>query len=208
MLEEKWATLEDFATLFQYFWYRDFPLDQAATGARRSDWTIHTGIVVRNIADLLGLVTRFESGKRKDAILRSADGDEIAIEWEWGGVFGKANELDKLKKHKVRPESKKKLKYAVLITYTHTPNIQRVYELVKAKWEDKDNGGAPRWPLLLILIDVIDVPSRTFTSGKEFQNIQMSTFNDGETVKCTPVRSAPAIPWKVPGTRLGLKWCS
>ncbi len=179
MLEEKWATLEDFATLFQYFWYRDFPLDQAAIGARRSDWTIHTGIVVRNIADLMGLVTRFESGKRKDAVLRSAEGDEIAIEWEWGGVFGKANELDKLKKHKVWPEGKKRLKYAVLITYTHTPNIQRVYELVKAKWEDKDpeKGGIPRWPLLLILIDVIDVPKKQFFVGKEFHNIQMSIFN-------------------------------
>jgi hypothetical protein len=57
----------------------------------------------------MGLVTRFESGKRKDAVLRSAEGDEIAIEWEWGGVFGKANELKKLKDHKVWPEGKKGL---------------------------------------------------------------------------------------------------
>ena len=205
-LDEKWATLEDFATLFQYLWYRDFPLDQAAIGASRSDWTIHTGIVVRNIADLLGLVTRFESGKRKDAVLRSAEGDEIAIEWEWGGVFGKANEVQKLKDHKVRPEGKKRLKYAVLITYTHTPNIQKVCELVKAKWEDKEKGGVPRWPLLLILIDVLEVSSCKISSGKEFQYIQMSTFNDGEKVECAPVRSAPAFPWKVPGTRLGINW--
>ena len=114
-LDEKWASPEDFATLFQYFWYRDFPIDQKAIGARRSDWTIHTGIVVRNIADLMGLVTRFESGKRKDAILRSAEGDEIAIEWEWGGVFGKANEVQKLRDHKVRPKGKERLKYAVLM---------------------------------------------------------------------------------------------
>jgi hypothetical protein len=74
-LNEKWASPEDFATLFQYFWYRDFPIDQISTGAKRTDWTIHIGIVVRNVADLMGLATRFESGGRKDAVLRSRDGD-------------------------------------------------------------------------------------------------------------------------------------
>lgn len=199
-LDEKWATIEDFATLFQYFWYRDFPLDQAATGARRSDWTIHTGIVVRNIADLMGLVTRFESGKRKDAVLRSAEGDEIAIEWEWGGVFGKANELKKLKDHKVRPEGKKGLKYAVLITYTHTPNIEEVYNRVMAKWKE---GEGARWPLLLVLVDVIDVPRPEFLTGREFMNIQMSVFDKGER---RHLRLAPAFPWRVPGTRLSINW--
>ena len=189
-LPNSWATPEDFATLFQYLWYRDFPIDQDAKGAKRSDWTIHIGIIVRNIADLMGLVTRFESGKRKDAVLRSAEGDEIAIEWEWGGVFGKANELDKLKKHKVRPEGKKRLKYAVLITYTHTYNIDRVYERVKAEWKE-----AP-WPLLLILIDV--EKSNKFFAGVEFKNIQMSKFYKGER---TELRSAPALPWKVSKTR-------
>ena len=120
-LEEKWASLEDFATLFQYFWHRDFPMDQRATGALRVDWTIHIGVAVRNVADLMGLVTRFERGGRKDAVLRSTAGDEIAIEWEWGGVWG--NELEKLKQHKVLSKNKdneRLLKYAVLITYTHT----------------------------------------------------------------------------------------
>ncbi|MFH0768042.1 MAG: recombinase family protein [Chloroflexota bacterium] len=36
--------------------------------------------------------------------------------------------------------------------------------------------------------------------------VQMSVFNDGDEVKCTPVRSAPAFPWKVPGTRLSINW--
>jgi len=200
-LDEKWATIEDFATLFQYFWYRDFPLDQVAIGARRSDWTIHIGIVVRNIADLMGLVARFESGKRKDAVLRSAEGDEIAIEWEWGGVFGKANELKKLKDHEVWPKGKENLKYAVLVTYTHTPNVQEVYKLVKARWEEKEGA---RWPLLLILIDVIDVPKKQFFVGKEFMNIQMSVFNKGEQRR--DLRLAPALPWKVPETRLSINW--
>ena len=187
MLQERWASPEDFATLFQYSWYRDFPMDaKMATGVGRVDWTIHIGVVVRNMADLMGLVTRFERGGRKDAILRSTDGDEIAIEWEWGGVWG--NELKKLKDHSVRPKGKEELKYAVLITYTHahraTPDMEKVYNHVIKEWE-----GA-RWPLLLIRIDVIDVPKRNITSGREFQKIQMSVFQGGERRE---IRSAPAF---------------
>ncbi len=190
MLEERWASPDDFATLFQYFWYRDFPMDaKKAIGAGRADWTIHIGIVVRNIADLMGLVTRFERGGRKDAILRSTEGDEIAIEWEWGGVWG--NELEKLKQHKVWSidrSSERLLKYAVLITYTHTPNIEKVYDHVMKEWER-----AP-WPLLLILIDLEE--SKKFL--KEFKNMQMSVFYKGERKE---LRVAPAFPWEVPGTR-------
>jgi len=191
MLEESWASPEDFATLFQYFWYRDFPMDQKSTGARRSDWTIHTGVVVRSIADLMGFVTRFESGKRKDAVMRNTEQDIIALEWEWEGVWG--NELEKLKKHKVWAKNKLKkepLKYCVFITYTHTPNIGKVYEHVLKEWE-----GAS-CPLLLILIDLEE--SKKFFSHKEFKNIQMSVFHEG---KRRAIRSAPAFPWKVCGTR-------
>ncbi len=190
-LNKKWASPEDFATLFQYFWYRDFPIDQKATGAQRVDWTIHIGIVVRNIADLMGLVTRFESGGRKDAVLRSTDGDEIAIEWEWEGVWG--NELEKLKLHKVwskDKDSKRLLKYAVLITYTHPPNIEKVYSHVTEKW-----GGA-QWPLLLMLIDLEE--SKIFASHKEFKHIQMSVFDRNGRRE---LRTAPAFPWEVNGTR-------
>ena len=163
-LPEQWAMPEDFATLFQYLWHRDFPMDQSAKGARRTDWTIHIGVVVRSIGDLMGLATRFERGGRKDAILRSTQGDEIAVEWEWGGVWG--NELKKLKNHQVWSSEKgreKSLRYGVLITYTHTPNIKRVYSHVMNEWE-----GA-RWPLLLILIDLEE--SKKFPMGKDFKNI-------------------------------------
>ena len=191
MLEGSWATPEDFATLFQYFWHRDFPMDQKSTGARRSDWTIHTGIVVRNIADLMGFVTRFESGKRKDAVLKNTEQDVIALEWEWEGVWG--NEIEKLKKHRVwsyDKNSERLLKYAVFITYTHTPNIEKVYSHVMGKWE-----GA-KCPLLLILIDLEE--STIYFSHKEFKNIQMSIFSKS---KRADLRVAPAFPWRVPKTR-------
>ncbi len=196
LLNSKWASPEDFATLFQYFWHRDFPIDQLATGAKRTDWTIHIGVVVRNIADLMGLVTRFERRGRKDAVLRSAAGDEIAIEWEWGGVWGQ-NEIEKLKQHELwskRKEDKDRLlKYAVLITYTHTRNIENVYKEVMKRWEEA------RWPLLLILVDLEE--SKKFSSGKEFKNIQMSIF-DGK--KQEELRTAPAFPWEISGTRWSL----
>ena len=191
MLEGRWASPEDFATLFQYIWHRDFPMDQKSTGARRSDWTIHTGIVVRNIADLMGFVIRFESGKKKDAVMRNTEQDVIALEWEWEGVWG--NEIEKLKKHKIRSFDKNSeglLKYAVFITYTHTPNIKKVYSSVMDKWK-----GA-KYPLLLILIDVEE--SKKFFSHKEFINIQTSLFNKGKRID---LRGAPAFPWKVYGTR-------
>ena len=186
-----WAVPEDFATLFQYFWSRDFPISETAPGARRTDWTIHIGVVVRNIADLMGMVTRFESRGRKDAVLRSGDGDEIAVEWEWGGVWG--NELDKLKHHKVWSKDKtieRPLKYAVLITYTHTPNIAKVYDHVMQRWQDA------KWPLLLILIDV--EKSKEFSTSKEFKSIQMSLFGPSSRKE---LRTAPAFPWRVEGSR-------
>ncbi len=187
-LSERWASPEDFATLFQYCWYRDFPIDQISTGAKRTDWTIHIGVVVRNVADLMGLVTRFESGGRSDAILRSRDGNEFAIEWEWSGVWG--NELKKLKSP--RKIWKKEPKCAVLITYTHTPNMDKVYSHIAEEWQETNR------PLLLILIDVLDIPKSKMLAGVEFQNIQMSVFDQNGRKE---LRTTPAFPWNVSGTR-------
>ncbi len=194
-LDEKWASPEDFATLFQYFWYRDFPLDQKAIGARRADWTIHIGIAIRNIADLIGLVPRFESGSRKDVILRSTVGDEIAIEWEWKDTW--QEELHKLKNHKVRSNIEgieRPLKYAVLITYTPTEGIANVYNKVAETW------GKAEWPLLLILIDFERF--RQYTSRRKFKNIQLSVFDKSHRRE---LRTTPALPWEVSGTRWAIE---
>ena len=119
------------------------------------------------------------------------EGDEIAVEWEWGGVWG--NELKKLKNHRVSSPEKGKerlLKYGVLITYTHTPNIEKVYSHVMNEWE-----GA-RWPLLLILIDLEE--SKKFPMGKDFKNINVSIFDASGQRK---LRVAPAFPWNVESSR-------
>ena len=194
-LPAQWAVPEDFATLFQYFWHRDFPIDKISTGAKRTDWTIHIGIIVRNVADLMGLVTRFERRGRKDAVLRSADGDEIAVEWEWSGVWG--NELQKLKHHEVWSKDKateRLLRFTVLITYAPTPEIAKVYDHVTQRWQDA------KWPLLLILIDV--EKSKRLSTGKEFKDIRMSIFDPSGRKE---LRTAPAFPWKVEGSRWYLR---
>lgn len=193
MLEERWASIDDFATLFQYLWYRDFPIDQIATGARLADWTIHIGIVVRNVANLMGYVTRFEHGGRKDAVLRGTEGDEIAVEWEWGGVWG--NELKKLKDHNVwRKDGSANglLKYAVFVSYTHATgdSMKVIFDKVITEF-----GGA-KWPLLLILVQVED--TKEYSSHRKFSRIMMTVFDEG---KPKVLRSAPAVPWSVPNTR-------
>ena len=197
-LQDSWAAPYDFATLFQYIWHRDFPIGPQATGARRVDWTIHIGVVVRTIADLMGLVTRFERGGRKDAMLRSLDGDEIAIEWEWEGVGG--NELGKLKCHVTSssPAAKAEtpgrlLNYGVLISYARKHNVALRSSEVSKKWE-----GA-KWPLLLILVEIEKWGSKKFAAGREFGNIHMVVF-DKDGVELSR-RQAPAYPWNVERSR-------
>ncbi len=205
MLAENWASPEDFATLFQYFWHRDFPITQEAIGAHRADWTIHIGVVVRSIADLMGFVTRFETGGRKDAVLRGTEGDEIAIEWEWSDVWkwihASSNEVKKLKCHRVWSKDKNSqrlLKYAVLITYTDTLHIEEVYKSVREKWQEEKGKGA-EWPLLLILIDFVRVKSKQYSSRRAFKEIKMLVFDPKGEPRIR--RSAKALPWEVHETR-------
>ena len=171
-------------------------MSEGAVGARRADWTIHIGLAVRSIGDLMGLATRFERGGRKDAVLRSRDGDEIAAEWEWRGVWG--NELCKLREHNVwSPPPKdpnRLLKYGVLIAYAHTPNISKVCEHVREEWHNA------RWPLLLILIEIED--TKKFAMGRDFKEIRFSVFDtDGQKI----LGSAPAFPWNVDSTRWSIQ---
>ena len=186
-VERIWASPEDFATLFKYFWHRDFPQTPAAIGARRIDWTIHVGVIVRSIGDLMGIFTRFEYGRRTDAVFRAASKDLVAIEWEWNGVFHGANELDKLKNYKVRGTDS--LRYCVLITYVHTPYINAAYEHVLKKWENA------KWPLLLILIDYKD--SKIYSSRRDFSKVNISLFSDKVQKE---LDIFPALPWQITET--------
>jgi hypothetical protein len=194
-LSEKWASPEDFATLFQYFWHRDFPIDQKAIGAHRADWTIHIGIVVRNVSDTMGLWARFEHGSRKDALLRSTDGDEIAIEWEWKDTWHE--ELIKLKNHTVYSNKKdniRLLKYGVLITYATDEKIENMYKKIQETWKTAS------WPLLLIVIEFERY--RRYSSRRKFKNLHTSIFERNNQKKLFTV---PALPWHVIGSRWSIE---
>lgn len=190
-LPSQWGSAEDFATLFQYFWHRDFPMDRTAVAARRADWTMHIGVIIRSIGDLMGLATRFERGGRKDALLRSREGDEIALEWEWDGVKG--NELKKLKTHKAwsaAGDRGRLLQYGVLISYANIAETSNTYTHVLKEWDGAN------WPLLLILITFQE--SKEFRMGRDFQHMECSLFDtDGQR----HLRSAPASPWYLANTR-------
>jgi hypothetical protein len=192
-LPNNWASPEDFATLFQYFWHRDHPIDTKAPGAQRVDWTIHIGIIVRSIGDLMGFVTRFEIGGRKDAVYRSEAGDEVALEWEWSGVTGQ-NEIGKLKAHKVwrKPGfGESLLKYGVLITYLGKEEIEAGLDLIAQSWKEA------RWPLLVIT--VISEPTKSFSTGRSFCSLRAFLFNSEGHWRL--LREAPASPWKVDCSR-------
>lgn len=187
----QWGRAEDFATLFQYFWHRDFPMDRTAVAAKRADWTMHIGVIVRSIGDLMGLATRFERGGRKDALLRSRDGDEIGLEWEWDGVKG--NELEKLRKRKAWSflgDKNRPFKYSVLISYAQVEQVSAAYHHVGKEWEGAD------WPLLLVLITFQD--SSEFRMGRDFQRMECSVFDSGGH---RHLRDAPATPWNLESTR-------
>jgi hypothetical protein len=107
--------------------------------------------------------------------------------WRMGQRVREVNEAQCLEQAKV---AERLLKYAVFITYTHTPNIAKVYDHVTQSWQDA------KWPLLLILIDV--EKSKRFSIGKQFKDIRMSIFAPSGR---KDLRTAPAFPWKIEGSR-------
>ena len=190
-LPSQWSTPDDFAALFKYFWHRDFPTNNVAVGARRVDWTIHIGLIVRTIGDLMGLATRFERGGRKDAVLRSREGDEIAVEWEWDGVRG--NELWKLRGHKAwaPPKYKPKLlRFAALVSYAQSPDFEDSCQHVSKVWE-----GA-QYPLLLILV-TYDF-TKKFRTRREFKDMTFFVYGPNGV---QDLGSVPAAPWNLESTR-------
>ena len=109
-----------------------------------------------------------------------------------GGVWG--NELEKLKSHRAwRPKGvePRPLAYGVLITYTHTPNVDRVREHVSHQWAGSG------WPLLLVLIDVEE--SKRFTSGKEFKSMRSMLFSVKGEARI--LSESPSTPWGVAASR-------
>ncbi|MCG7537334.1 hypothetical protein [Pseudoalteromonas sp. OOF1S-7] len=175
---------KDFITIFNAFWYRDFPLvKELKEVGSRAEWTIHLGICTRSTADLLGYFTYFESGGRTDAIIKNNDEKVIAhLEWEWKEprFKEKVNEVRQL--HSARDNCE----FSVFVSYSdnryHDENLKAVI----------DQWGSVAEPLVLILI-------RFNRNGRRIFDL-METYHI-QNGKVRKVRKQNALPWEVSGKR-------
>jgi hypothetical protein len=183
-MDTKHKILYDFATLFNAFWYRDFPLTQGyKTIGSRADWTIHIGICVRSCADLLGFFTYFESGGRTDAIIRNNQEEDLAhIEWEWWEASSyKVNEIQKLSKHNKEPV------FSVFISYSEDKLLEQNLQRIIDQWQDCTHS-------LLVFLVVFNKQGRY----RMFNTLDTYLIDNG---KWSLLRTQPALPWDVVGTR-------
>jgi hypothetical protein len=188
--------LNDFATIFAWRWYRDFPkVPPYREAFRRADATIHIGVAVRATADLMGLFSHFESGQRTDCILKDNAGSAVAgIEWEWRDVIKKekvdprVNEIQKLKGlHEV--SDGRDAQFAAFIGYVKKGNAETAMSRIRDAWSGS------LLPLLLVLIHY----ERLKKKRREFINMSFDRI-DGQG-NAQRLREQAAYPWDVKGAR-------
>ena len=176
--------INDFVSLFNAFWYRDFPLSETYKPlSNRAGWTAHIGSVVKSTADLLGLFTYFESGTRTDAIIRdNRERDIIHLEWEWWQPFSeKVNEIQKLY------TERKNAEFSVFFSYSGRMELDKNLKSIAKQWKKSAQ------PLLVFLVTFERKGGRRW-----FYDLETYMFQNGD---CIPLRSQPALPWDVKGTR-------
>jgi len=176
--------VKDFVTLFNAFWYRDFPLSEShKINGSRAEWTTHIGNCVRSCADAMGFFTYFESGIRTDAIIKDNTGNDIAhLEWEWKEPLNdKVNEVQKLYSKKETAE------FSVLFSYSRIDHHQENLDRIQEQWGNSAN------PLLALLVTFIQEKN-----GRRFRLLETYHFQNDQRKK---IRSQPALPWEVRGSR-------
>ena len=174
----------DFVTLFNRFWYRDFPLSEShKRNGSRAEWTTHIGICVRSSADLMGYFTHFEQGNKTDAVIKDNTESDIAhIEWEWMQAFSdNVNEIEKLH------ASRKETEFSVFISYSRHEYHDENLKAIKRQWKKSKE------PLIAILVTFAFHDKR-----RHFHNLESYEFRNGVVRK---FRVQPALPWKVKGSR-------
>lgn len=199
----KISLVEDFATLFAYGWYQNFPVDGwFHSNAGRSDWTYHSALTFRRTIRQMGYFPVFERKGRSDGVALGTGGHEdvrILAEWEWQtppvadvAAFGEAaphyfNEVDKLlasaKSHAVQ-------EFCFLLTYIHENDLELAVEKIQARWNLQQG----KCPLVLAIITFTDTSLRAFSSLLVYE---IASENSAPRL----LHSKPALPWKVPHTR-------
>src|SRR5215213_4066305 len=135
--------INDFVSLFNAFWYRDFPLSENyKTLGTRAEWTTHIGIVVRSCADVLGLFTYFESGIRTDAVIKDNRRNDVAhIEWEWfQPLLVKVNEVKKLY------SQRKNAEFSAFFSYSRRDHHEENLDSIQKQWKNSTS------PLVVFLV--------------------------------------------------------
>jgi hypothetical protein len=168
----------DFVTLFNYLWYKDFPVTETDNLANRANWTIHMGLVIRQCASLLGARALFESGGRTDAVLQySADDILTFVEWEWKRAHTDINEIKKLR-------GKSSLAtFQTFIGYSRTEDVQEALNQTSKTWTDAES----RLIYFLITYDLVK-------GSRHFKELVTYEFTKN---RCKKIRSQPALPWLV-----------
>lgn len=168
----------DFVTLFNYLWYKDFPVTETAGLANRANWTIHMGLVIRQCASLLGARALFESGGRTDAVVQYSEKDILTfVEWKWKRAHSDINEIEKLYSKAGQAA------FQTFIGYSRVEDIQKALDQTLNKWIDAKS------PLIYFLItyDVVK-------GNRHFVNLVTYQFTKN---RCKKIRSQPALPWMV-----------
>ena len=121
----------DFVTLFNYLWYKDFPVTETAGLANRANWTIHMGLVIRQCASLMGARALFESGGRTDAVVQYCEKDILTfVEWEWKRAHTDINEIEKLYSKAGQAA------FQTFIGYSRVEDIQKALDQTLNTWND------------------------------------------------------------------------
>jgi hypothetical protein len=176
--------VKDFVILFNAFWYRDFPLSEShKINGSRAEWTTHIGNCVKSCAELMGFFTYFESGIRTDAIIKdNTKRDIVHLEWEWKQPLNeKVNEIKKLYSQRTNAE------FSVFFSYSRLDRHKENLNSIEHQWSNSTH------PLLVFLV--------TFNqekNGRRFYFLETYHFQYGIRKK---IRSQPALPWEVKGTR-------
>jgi hypothetical protein len=175
----------DFVCLFNALWYRDFPIISGHEDiAQRAMWTTHIASIVKQCADLLGFFTRFETGKRTDAVIQKPSSRErywAKAEWEWKQIV--RDDVDEVKK---LANSSQTADVFIFIGYSATDNLQKSLDRIGRTWKAKA-------PLLVFLV-IYDVKS----DRRIFRTIQTYRFTNGARRK---LREQQALPWQVPDSK-------
>ncbi|WP_052676485.1 hypothetical protein [Pseudomonas sp. 2(2015)] len=171
---------QDFMTLFNCHWYKDFPV---VTGqyTNPANWTAHVGFVVRECGSLLGARTLYEKNGRLDAVMSYPNGQVVSnIEWEWiEAQKDTVNEIRKLHARKDQPL------FSTFISYCNAAALESVLEKAQSEWQQADES-----LLLFIVTFEKDSGDRWF---KHLNSYRLSG------TRLDLVRTQPALSWERPG---------